>query len=183
MSKLLKHLRINRRGFTMAEMVIVLVILLILFAGMVPIYNIHVKNSRIDTVEGNLVIFKSDIEAYLEDYGVFTIPASASATDRATKINEFLNKLSTDYLHMTFDPSTLVMTDKSFYVDTLTRDPWTNAYRMYYNFDPTSATVGTTILASAGPNLVSNVEHYSIGEFDDDILVTIVPKIGVVAGT
>lgn len=183
MNKLLERFKINKRGYTMAELVIVMVILIILFAGMIPIYNIHVKNSRIDTVEGNLVIFKSDIEAYLEDYGVFTIPAGASQTERAAGIKEFLNKLSTDYLHMTFDSDSLVFNGTSFYVDTQTKDPWTNPYRMYYNFDPTSATVGTTILASAGPNLGSNAEFYGVGEFDDDILVTIVPKIGVVAGT
>ena len=175
--------RLDRKGFTISELIIVMIILSILFVGMTTTYNIHVKNSRIDTVEGNLVIFKSDIEAYLEDYGVFNVSRTAPADYKNTQIRGFLNKLSTDYLHLTYDMNTIVILPGSFQVDTLTVDPWKNPYRMFYNTDPTSPTVGTCILASAGPNLSYTSDTYATGDFGDDILVTIVPKIGVVADT
>lgn len=178
-----KFHRLDKKGFTISELIIVMVILAILFVGMTTTYNVHVKNSRIDTVEGNLVVFKSDIEAYLEDYGVFNVSRTAASDYKHKQIGAFLNKLSTDYLHITYDMDTIVILPGSFQVDTLTVDPWKNKYRMFYNTDPTSPTVGTCILASAGPNLVFTSDTYAVGEFGDDILVTIVPKIGVVADT
>lgn len=171
---------LTRMGYTMSELIIVMIILAILFVGMTTTYNVHVKNSRIDTVEGNLVIFKSDIEAYLEDYGVFNVQSDATAAYKNERILAFLNKLSTDYLHLTFDMDTLHIAQGSFYVDTVTLDPWKAPFRMFYNTDPKSATVGTCILSSAGPNLGFTSDTYPVGDFGDDILVTIVPKIGVV---
>lgn len=175
--------RLNRVGYTMSELIIVMIILAILFVGLTVTYNVHIKNSRIDTVEGNLVIFKSDIEAYLEDYGVFNVARDANNDYKHKRIAAFLNKLSNDYLHLTFDMETIHISKGSFYVDTLTLDPWKSPFRMFYNTDPTSPTVGTCILASAGPNLSFTEDTWSTGDFDDDILVTIVPKIGVVADT
>ena len=170
--------RLSNKGYTITELIIVMIILSILFVGLYTTYNRHIVNSRIDTVEGNLVVFKSDIEAYIEDYGVFNVNPSATADYKASRIKNYLNKLSTDYLHMTFDMDSLNIANGSFYVDTHTTDPWNGKYRMFVNTDPGTATCGTTILSSAGPNLRFTSSTYASGDFGDDILVVIVPKIG-----
>lgn len=181
--KPLKLKKLNKVGFTITELILVMIVISLLFVGLTVTYNQQVKNSRIDTVEGNLVIFKSDIEAYMEDYGIFNVNNSSNTASKKKKITNFLNKLSTDYLHITFDMDTLVLEPGSFYVDTKSEDPWKAPYRMFYNVDPTSATVGTCILASSGPNTTFSAGTYSTGNFDDDILVAIVPKISVIPDT
>ena len=171
---------LSKQGFTMTEIVISMMILTILMTKMTPVFNSQVTSSRIDTVEGNLIIYKSDTEAYWTDYGVFNLNPESSIEYKAKAITGYLNSLSTNYLHVSFDMETLMISPTSFSITTLTADPWGTPYTMFYNTDYNSSTCGTVVYASNGPDSKLTSSTYSNGEFADDILVTIVPKIPVI---
>jgi prepilin-type N-terminal cleavage/methylation domain-containing protein len=179
--------KLNKHGFTLVELIIVMTIIGILMVGSVLVYNTQQKNARIDTVEGNLVIFKADYEAYLEDYGVFTVDTGLSNAEQYEVISDWLQKLSSNYLHTSFDVGdwsaddtaalgTLELHGEYFTVETRTEDPWGQRYLLYYSSDPSATNKGTAILASRGPDLTSDPTLYKAGQFSDDILVVVVPK-------
>lgn len=167
----------DKRGFTLIEIIGVMIIIAILTiaAGYTATKAVH--RSRIDATAADLQVFASDMEAVLEDIGVVELDPSDSLELRKSKINEYLSIIEQDYLHATFAKDTLVVSDDGFKVSTYElSDPWDSKYTLIYNTDPAKGTPGTCIFASPGPNLNLEDSGYSSGDFQDDILVIITPK-------
>lgn len=166
-----------KRGFTLVEIIGVMIIISILTIAAGYTATKAVQRSRIDATAADLQVFASDMEAVLEDIGVVELDPSDSLELRKSKINEYLSIIEQDYLHATFARETLVVSDSGFKVSTYELiDPWNSKYTLIYNTDAAKGTPGTCIFASPGPNLNLEDTGYSSGDFQDDILVIVTPK-------
>ena len=166
-----------KRGFTLVEIIGVMIIISILTIAAGYTSTKAVQRSRIDATAADLQVFASDMEAVLEDIGVVELDPSDSLDLRKSKINEYLSIIEQDYLHATFDRDTLVVSNSGFKVSTYElMDPWDSKYTLIYNTDTAKGVPGTCIFASPGPNLNLEETEYSSGDFQDDILVMITPK-------
>lgn len=168
----------NNKGFNLTEIIGAMIIISILtvVAGFTVTGVIH--RARVDAVTADLQVFASDIEAVLEDIGVFDMNSNTAIKDSQAKIKfkEFLNTVEADYTHTTFEKDKIEYISATGQFSTLAKeliDPWGSNYKLIYN---AKTNPGTCILASAGADMVFTDDTYSLGDFKDDILVIISPK-------
>ncbi|MHB1042030.1 MAG: prepilin-type N-terminal cleavage/methylation domain-containing protein [Eubacteriales bacterium] len=69
----------NRKGFTLVELMVVVVIIGILVAIAIPVYNGTQNTARISAVQANVRIINGSIAAYQANNGAY--PASATYDD------------------------------------------------------------------------------------------------------
>ena len=168
----------NNKGFTLAEILIVIGIISLLFIFLAPKLSTSSLNSKIDSTEADLRVFSLDLNSYISDYGKLVIDSSLSSGDYKEKAEEFIEILNEEYLNYSFKLDTLKIAsdNKSFYINTTIRkDPWNNLYRMYVNTEPNN---GVIMVVSPGVDCVFEVDKYVECKFNeiDDILVIIEPK-------
>lgn len=131
------------KGFTMIEVIIVIVIIGIISAASVLGINKAVQNSKVDKSAAMVRSIVSDLDLYLTERG-------ALDDDGSTIAQDFINDFNTNYASMTFDVSSLDVGLHSFTVKASTAvDAWGNNIVLYYGWDNRMF-----IVASAGPNAV-----------------------------
>ena len=147
----------NNKGFTLAEILIVIAIISLLFIFLAPKLSISSLNSKIDSTEADLRVFSLDLNSYLSDYGKLVIDPSLSSGDYKEKVEKFIETLNSEYLNYSFKLDTLKVAsdNKSFYIDTsIRKDPWNNLYRMYVNTEPNN---GVIMVVSPGVDCVFEI--------------------------
>jgi len=80
MTKLLK----NNKGFTLVEVIVVAVIVLVLAAVAIPLYNGYINDSRMSVAESNAGAIASAMGAAIQDNGGTTTGLSFSSAATAT---------------------------------------------------------------------------------------------------
>lgn len=195
----------NNKGFTIVEIIIVIVIIGILFALTVPHFSQVINNTKVDTVESTLREFSMDMNNYIIDYGGIDINVPANdITDYKKQTWQFVNQINSNYSSFMFDCGTDPLTDnhitygptggdglpKYFEVNTLYKtDPWNNKYTLLVNTYRTMSGstlvkdqwYGIMMLISPGPDGKLNIANYgNTGtiqqRYRDDILVIVQPK-------
>ena len=78
MQKLMKAMHKNEKGFTLVELMVVVVIIGILVAIAIPIYNNVTANAKRNTVEGNLRTIDGAIQIYAAEEGSFPTESDGS---------------------------------------------------------------------------------------------------------
>jgi prepilin-type N-terminal cleavage/methylation domain-containing protein len=77
-NKLMKGFKKNNKGFTLVELMVVVVIIGILVAIAVPVYNASQKTARVNADKANVRILKGAGQQYITDEG---IPGSEETWD------------------------------------------------------------------------------------------------------
>lgn len=182
----------NRKAFTMLEIIAVLVMVGVLMVILVPRLSSYSYNSKIDTVEAELRTFALDINNYVVDYGEITMSiedSKISETVYTDWIDEFIGSLNELYLGSTLDITsleihTLLKTDSLlsddiydyFKIKTMyKKDPWGNPYVLTFHTreagtDDTNKILGhgIVIVQSYGPDQTDESEFYATREFGED---------------
>jgi prepilin-type N-terminal cleavage/methylation domain-containing protein len=81
MQKLMKAMHNNEKGFTLVELMVVVVIIGILVAIAIPIYNNVTANAKRNTVEANLRTIDGSIQIYAAETG--SLPTLADGSEIA----------------------------------------------------------------------------------------------------
>jgi len=74
----------NRKGFTLVELMVVVVIIGVLSAIAVPLYNNQTETARLNAHMTNIKIIESAVQQYKAVEGVSTYTDTAAVTDNAT---------------------------------------------------------------------------------------------------
>lgn len=163
-----KHL--SKHGFTLVEVLAVLVIIAILIACTSFLVSSTVSNGRISSTTSSLQLFAADTEEILAEYGVLQIKDG----DKKAQVLEYLNLIEQFYVHTYFNRDTLNVKETYFEIQTSTLlDGWDSPFKMRYSFDGEDA--GTCMLISPGADLIFE-ETYSTDNFGDDIMLIVYPK-------
>ena len=144
----------NEKGFTLIEILTVIVIIGILFALLAPNLDGLTQGSRINVVETDFRTMKSGIQQHFIDN------REAPFTEDEIK----------EYLDFTFvKVNTTNGVDK--YETKIKQDPWGRPYYMYVN----NAGSRYVLLQSYGPDEQPGV-NVATNEFGDDIVFIFYPK-------
>lgn len=174
----------NKRGFTLIEILVVLLIIGLIVGMSVTRIETTRTNNNIDTVEADLRVFSLDINNYNLDHGGLMIEDCTTYDDASyRKEAKILITKFSNYLTNGFDVDNMIATVdtvndkcKIQVKTTLKEDPWGNKYVALID-----AKTGNLIITSNGPDLKPSKEGpnpddysmYSSGEFGDDVLVII----------
>lgn len=182
----------RRKGFTLIELVMVLIIIGVLATIGSKAGSIQVENARIKTASNNMQLIASDIEKAILDMNFLSADDSEQAALR------YFGQWDAKYLStplnldtMTFTPAGVNGGYGSYYQGYLFRtrgytDPWDSEYRIYYLI-PTEGENYRIIIASAGPNgkfapaaksayTSATKEVGGIG-YEDDVLLIMEPRV------
>lgn len=77
---LLRFLR-NKKGFTMIEMMVVLIIIGVLIAGGIGLYSGYIENARVTKAKSYITTVQGQLDAYYAEH--FKYPDPSSATELA----------------------------------------------------------------------------------------------------
>lgn len=110
-------LKKNKKGFTLTELMIVVVIIGILTAIAIPIYSSVSKNAKTKACEGNQRVLKGAIAAYIandgnvptgiNDLAPYLDPAYVDGTEEAPTVN-LVCPVSGDAYELTGDKTSIV---------------------------------------------------------------------------
>lgn len=166
-----------KKGFTIVEMLLVLLVISILTASGFVTYNTVWRNHQIDTAETDLRDISSAVSSYLIDYGNLTIANDINFGNVLNEIVEILNK---QYLTYEIETEEIASDKKSVKLITKHKtDPWKNKYRISiytYNGDDKTSIPGLVIITSYGVDGKSSMATYKDGNFGDDIAAIVEPK-------
>lgn len=167
-----------KKGFTLIQMVLVLLMITILTVASVFSANNSVRRTSIDATVMTLQVFQADMEAIIEDIGVLEIDSTEVAAVQRGMVLQYLDMIEATYTHVYFDRATLDITPSQFRINTVdAKDAWGSSFTFIYNTDASKGPVGTCIFASPGPNMILESEKYAEGEFGDDILIFAKPTV------
>lgn len=177
------HKRNLKRGFTLVELVIVIVVLAVLIAGLAFYSTQSVARTRLTTAENFLRIMGADMDAAFDDYGPFYIRAGLTDEEIKAEAADYCDELTDGYMHAELDTTTIEMLENGFTVYTVDVDPWGTPYMLYYidrtpgrepsaGFDETGLE-GNFIVICAGPDMVMETPaSYYAGNFGDDMVLS-----------
>lgn len=178
-----------RKGFTLGEMVLVLIIIGVLASIGVRSGSAQIENARMKTASNNMQLIASDIEKAVLDLNFLSNDDTESAALR------YFGQWDAKYLScqlnldtMTYTPAGVAGGYGSYYSGYLFRtrgyaDPWQGEYRIYYLI-PVEGETYRIIIASAGPNgkfaaaaKSGYVDAKGSGRgYEDDVLLIMEPR-------
>jgi general secretion pathway protein G len=125
----------RRRGFTLMEVLLVLVILVVLMGFAVPSLLSGKKKADLDAAKAQIGLFRPALERYALNLGDF--PTTEQGLDALSE-----------------SPSDLEEEKKSEwagpYISTISKDPW--GHKFFYEFPPTHGTSEFPDIWSSGPD-------------------------------
>lgn len=164
----------KKKGFTFVEILMVLIVVGILFVGTAVGFNKAWQNNRVDTCEAELREMVTAFKSYITDYGTITVNPSM---DYETVIDEVVNTLNKKYLPYDVEKTGVSADEKSITLKTKVKtDPWNNKYSLHIYTDGEGTVPGLIVIASSGPDSVSNETQYSSETYGDDIVAVIKPN-------
>lgn len=165
------------KGFTFVEILAVLAISGILFAGTVFGVNTLWQNNRVDICESEIRNFTNGFKSYLTDYKMITAKSDTNYTNVMDSIVELLNS---KYLTDDLEIESIGEDKKSITLKTkIKEDPWGNKYEFYiytYPGEDSSSMPGLIIISSYGKDSKSNKTEYKNGDYGDDIIAVVNPN-------
>ncbi len=165
----------RKKAFTLIEIMVVVSVIAILFAGGTITYNTVYKNNQTDRCEAELADMVSAFENYMLDYGAITVEPDINYEDNAKNIIEILND---NYLSWTVEFVSEAPDKHSFLAKTSNKkDPFGNLYNINvytYDGDDKESVTGLVIIASAGANAVA--ADLGSGNYDDDVIAIVEPR-------
>jgi len=81
-----KHVR-NEKGFTMIEMMVVLIIIAVLIGGGIKFYLGYIENSKVTKAKANITVMQAALDAYYSEHNKYPSGSGDSAgTDLTTAL-------------------------------------------------------------------------------------------------
>ncbi len=178
----------NRKGFTLIEVLAVLLIIGVLATIGIKNGSVQIAHARMKTASGDMQMIASDIEKAVLDLNFLDVNDTEETALRyfRTWDSKYLScPLNLDT--MTFTPAGISGGYGTYYQGYLFRtsgyaDPWDGEYRIYYLI-PTEGENYRIIIASAGPNgqfaAAAKNAYVTAKEngYDDDVLLIMEPRI------
>ncbi len=167
----------KREGFTLVEILGVVVLIGILIAGTSVTVNRVWQNNRIDICESELRDMTTAFKSYFTDYGAIVV---APDGNYETVLNETIEILNNKYLSFAVEVTEIAADKRSAVLETkIKTDPWNNKYSLniytYDGADETSVS-GLIVIASNGIDAQSSRTTYADGNFGDDVIAVVEPN-------
>jgi general secretion pathway protein G len=89
----IKHLSTRQTGFTLVELLIVVIILGILAAIVLPQFTSSTDDARVSALDANLSTLRSAVELYYQQHGAYP-SAAGDGTNAANSVLAFNNQLT-----------------------------------------------------------------------------------------
>lgn len=165
----------RRKGLSLIELVVVLIIVAIVLVGFGASAQTQVKRASRSDVENELNVMASNLSDAYYDLGNPSFnPSEPTDVDRFKK---FLITLGSEYMGCTFDETTVKPTSNGFYVEI--KDPL-DSYEQTYKcwFVTVSNLSRYAMICSGGDNTIVEQTGYASGNYSDDIVLVVYPKVG-----
>ena len=191
----------KRRGYSLVELVVVLIIIGILAVAGISFGGKQIANARMQTISSNIQVVANDIEGAIVDLGFLTADELADQSARTNYFQEWDSK----YLTSPLDISTMTFQAAGGDYDTFAgvsirtsgyADPWGNELYLFYLAPTVEGEAYRIVLASAGPNskwcwdleatgelgsgtpdgYVNRGQDEDIADTDDDVFVVMIPR-------
>lgn len=172
-----KFFLVTKRGFTLIEVMTVIVIIGILSAITAVSYNRVWQNHRIDIAESELREIANAFSSYATDYGNIVI---ANDINYNTVITEIVEQMNRQYLTFEIEVSEIAADKKSVRLTTkLKSDPWKHKYDISiytYDGEDKDSISGLIVISSRGPDGISQMPLYKTNTFGDDVIAIVEQK-------
>lgn len=183
-----KVLKQKRKGLSLIELVVVLIIVGIILVGFAASASTQVKRANRSDVENELQVMSSNLSDAYYDLGNPTFEPADDAADGTTteraRFKRFLITLET-YLGCQFDRGSatdtadfgsITATDLGYYVEI--KEPLDTYEQTYKCWFVTSkeAPARYAMICSGGDNTIVEYEGYASNNYSDDIVLIIYPK-------
>lgn len=191
----------NRRGYSLVELVVVLIIIGILAVAGFSFGGRQIANARMQTISSNIQVVANDIESAVVDLGFLPAEKLADETARRNYFREWDAKYLTSPLNldsMTYDAAGGVY-DNFAGICVRTNgyaDPWGNELSLFYLAPTVEGDSYRIVLASAGPNskwcwdmeasgvldsgtpdgYVNRGQDEDVHDTDDDVFIVMIPR-------
>lgn len=163
-----------RKGLSLVELMVVLIIVAIVTLGFGASASRQVKRTNRETVVNDMQILSSNLSDAYYDLGN---PAFDPATTQGmTDFKAFLSTVSADYLNWSFDMASVTATTNGFRVEVA--DP-VDVYEQRYKcwFVTKSGVQRYVMIVSGGDDGIINTANYSTQGYGDDIVLIVKPKV------
>lgn len=171
----IKKLKGVRTGLSLIELVVVLIIVAIVLIGFGASAQTQVKRASRSDVENELNVMASNLSDAYYDLGNPAFNPSDPADQ--TRFKNFLITLGAEYLGCTFDTDHINATTNGFQVDIIEPlDAFEQPYKCW--FVTVSNLSRYCLIASGGDNTIVESDGYSTGDYKDDIVLVVYPKVG-----
>ncbi len=162
----------KKRGLTLVELVVVLVIVAVILVGFGAAASTNVKRANRSDVENELNVMATNLSDAYYDLGNPNFPVT---DEGETNFKEFLKILESEYLGVSFDMSSIQRTTNGFYIEIAEPlDVYEQRYKCW--FVTVAKYNNFAMICSGGDDLIVSQEKYKDGDYSDDIVLIIYPK-------